>query len=62
MELLEMYCDLLVARFGLLTQMKELDEGLAESVSSILWVAPRLQADVPVSYKISHVIFRINEN
>ncbi|XP_044742405.1 IST1 homolog [Chrysoperla carnea] len=56
MELLEMYCDLLVARFGLLTQMKELDEGLAESVSSILWVAPRLQADVPEMKIISDLL------
>lgn len=24
-----------------------LDEGLAEAISSLLWVAPRLQADVP---------------
>lgn len=47
MEVVEMYCDLLLARFGLVTQMKELDEGIAEAVSSLIWVAPRLQADVP---------------
>lgn len=41
-----MFCDLLLARFGLLTQMKELDAGIAEQVSSLIWVAPRLQADV----------------
>lgn len=46
MELVEVYCDLLLARFGLLQQMKTLDEGLAEAVSSLIWVAPRLQADV----------------
>ncbi|KAF5269324.1 hypothetical protein FQR65_LT02626 [Abscondita terminalis] len=46
MEIVEMYCDLLLARFGLITQMKELDEGIAEAVSSIIWVSPRLQADV----------------
>lgn len=46
MEIVEMYCDLLLARFGLVTQMKELDEGIAESVSSLIWVAPRLQTDV----------------
>lgn len=46
MELVEVYCDLLLARFGLLQQMKTLDEGLTEAVSSLLWVAPRLQADV----------------
>lgn len=46
MEIVEMFCDLLLARFGLLTQMKELDAGIAEQVSSLVWVAPRLQADV----------------
>jgi len=46
MEVLEMYCDLLLARFGLVQQMKTLDDGLAESISSIIWVAPRMQADV----------------
>lgn len=30
MEVVEMYCDLLLARFGLVTQMKELDEGIQE--------------------------------
>ncbi|KAF8784302.1 IST1 homolog [Argiope bruennichi] len=46
MELVEMFCDLLLARFGLIQQMKTLDEGLAEAVSSLIWAAPRLQADV----------------
>lgn len=46
MEILEMYCDLLLARFGLIQQMKTLDEGLAEAISSIIWVAPRLQSDI----------------
>ncbi|KAF7996299.1 hypothetical protein HCN44_001931 [Aphidius gifuensis] len=46
MELLEMYCDLLLARFGLIQQMKNLDDGLAEAISTIIWAAPRLQADV----------------
>lgn len=81
MELLEMYCDLLLARFGLIQQMKyasqlctcrivfslynrqlesllldyikfvtlafrNLDDGLAEAISTILWVAPRIQTDV----------------
>ena len=45
MELVEMFCDLLLARFGLIQQMKTLDEGLAEAISSMIWVAPRLQAE-----------------
>lgn len=48
MEIVEMYCDLLLARFGLVSQMKDLDEGIAEAVSSIIWVAPRLQTDCQV--------------
>uniref|UniRef100_A0A0P4WZ47 IST1 homolog n=1 Tax=Scylla olivacea TaxID=85551 RepID=A0A0P4WZ47_SCYOL len=46
MEVTEMYCDLLLARYGLIQQMKDLDEGLAEAVSSLIWAAPRLQTDV----------------
>lgn len=46
MEIVEMYCDLLLARYGLIQQMKTLDEGLAEPISSLIWVAPRLQTDV----------------
>ena len=43
MELLEMYCDLLLARFGLIQTQKELDAGLEEAIASIIWAAPRLQ-------------------
>uniref|UniRef100_A0A0B6ZH11 IST1 homolog n=1 Tax=Arion vulgaris TaxID=1028688 RepID=A0A0B6ZH11_9EUPU len=46
MELLEMYCDLLLARFGLIQTQKELDPGLEESIATIIWATPRLQADV----------------
>lgn len=60
MEIVEMYCDLLLARFGLITQMKELDEGIAEPVSSIIWVTPRLQADVAELKSEFFLILRIN--
>jgi vacuolar protein sorting-associated protein IST1 len=46
MEILEMFCDLILARSGLITQLKELDDGISEAVSSIIWVAPRLISDV----------------
>ncbi|XP_036919608.1 IST1 homolog isoform X2 [Sturnira hondurensis] len=46
MEILELYCDLLLARFGLIQATKELDSGLAESVSTLIWAAPRLQSEV----------------
>ncbi|XP_034738197.1 IST1 homolog isoform X3 [Etheostoma cragini] len=46
MEILELYCDLLLTRFGLIQSMKELDPGLQEAVSTLIWAAPRLQAEV----------------
>jgi Regulator of Vps4 activity in the MVB pathway len=56
MEILEMFCDLILARFGLVTQLKELDEGISEAVSSIIWVAPRLQADVAELKVVSEML------
>ncbi|XP_059523533.1 IST1 homolog isoform X5 [Myotis daubentonii] len=47
MEILELYCNLLLARFSLIQATKELDSGLAESVSTLIWAAPRLQSEVP---------------
>ncbi|XP_061671510.1 IST1 homolog isoform X2 [Syngnathoides biaculeatus] len=46
MEILELYCDLLLTRFGLVQSMKELDTGLQEAVSTLIWAAPRLQSEV----------------
>ncbi|RZC42822.1 Ist1 domain containing protein, partial [Asbolus verrucosus] len=45
MEIVEMYCNLLLAQFDLITNIKELDDGISEAVSSLIWVAPRLQSD-----------------
>ncbi|KAI6213527.1 hypothetical protein M3Y94_00160900 [Aphelenchoides besseyi] len=45
-EILEMFCELLMARFGVIQQMKEIDEGIAEAVASLLWVAPRISHEV----------------
>lgn len=56
MEIVEMYCDLLLARFGLITQIKELDEGIAEAVASLIWVAPRLQGDIQELKVVSDVL------
>jgi len=46
MEIVELYCDLLLARFGLIEKMKTLDDGIAEAISSIIWIAPRLLSEV----------------
>lgn len=62
MEVVEMYCDLLLARFGLVSQMKDLDEGIAEAVSSIIWVAPRLQTDCQVVfYSLINIVLYVTE-
>ncbi|RZF47739.1 hypothetical protein LSTR_LSTR006003 [Laodelphax striatellus] len=45
-EIIEMFCDILLSRFGLIQQLKTLDPSIAEAVSSLLWVAPHLFADV----------------
>ncbi|XP_037905320.1 IST1 homolog isoform X3 [Hermetia illucens] len=55
MEIVEMYCDLLLARFGLVTQMTELDDGIAEAVFSLVWVAPRMQTDIQELKVISDI-------
>ncbi|RUS12476.1 regulator of Vps4 activity in the MVB pathway-domain-containing protein, partial [Endogone sp. FLAS-F59071] len=41
MEILELYCELLLARFGLLEQMKNCDPSIAEAVNSIIYATPR---------------------
>ncbi|CAO3680834.1 unnamed protein product [Rhizopus stolonifer] len=42
MESLELYCDLLLARFGLLETYKTCETSIAEAVNTIIWAAPRL--------------------
>ncbi|XP_013409985.1 IST1 homolog isoform X2 [Lingula anatina] len=46
LEILEMFCDLLLARFGLIEKMNVLDPGLEECIASIIWAAPRVVADI----------------
>lgn len=46
MEMLELYCDLLLARFGLIETQQFCDEGMIEAVTTLIWTAPRLQSDV----------------
>lgn len=46
LEILELYCTLLTSRFGLIEAVKDCDPGLLESVQTLMWVAPRLQAEV----------------
>ena len=53
MEILELYCDLLLARMGLLETMAYCEEGLSEAVNTLIWSAPRLQADVQEMEQVS---------
>ena len=53
MEILELYCDLLLARMGLLETMAYCEEGLSESVNTLIWATPRLQADVQELEQVS---------
>ncbi|ELU00235.1 hypothetical protein CAPTEDRAFT_169908 [Capitella teleta] len=46
MEIVEMYCDLLLARMGLIQSSKEIDDGLLEPIASIIWATPRLISEV----------------
>ncbi|PIL31496.1 hypothetical protein GSI_06198 [Ganoderma sinense ZZ0214-1] len=44
LELLELYCELLIARFGLLDQnTREPDAGVSEGVCAIIYAAPRTE-------------------
>lgn len=47
MDLIESYCDFILSRLGQLQSTDVVDEGLATPVSSIIWVTPRLESDVP---------------
>lgn len=47
MDLVESYCDFLLSRFGQIQQQDTVDEGLASAVSSIIWVTPLFENDVP---------------
>lgn len=47
LEMIEMFCDLLIARFGILQTMKEMDPGLEECIATLIFCTPRLQSDIP---------------
>jgi len=41
LEVLELFCELLISRFGLVLQSNDLDNSIAEAVKSIAYAAPR---------------------
>jgi len=42
LEIAEMFLDLLLARVGLITLSNQIDPGMQESISSVIWVQPRI--------------------
>lgn len=42
LEITEMFLDLILARVGLINLSNEIDPGMAESISSVIWVQPRI--------------------
>ncbi|KAI8847960.1 regulator of Vps4 activity in the MVB pathway-domain-containing protein [Chytridium lagenaria] len=43
MEIIELYCEMLLARFGLLEEMRNCDPSIAEAVNTIIFAAPRCE-------------------
>ena len=50
LELLELYCELLLARFGLLELPGEIEGGISEAVIGIIHAAPRSVSRCPASH------------
>eukprot|EP01134_Creolimax_fragrantissima_P007302 CFRG7302T1 len=46
MEMIELFCNLLSARFGLLASMQYCDDSILKEICSIIWVAPRMSEDI----------------
>lgn len=46
LELMEMYLNLVMARFGLIETVKHCDQGILEAVTTIVWASPRLHGDI----------------
>ena len=48
-----MTTDVYLARMGLIESMKTLHEGIAEAISRLIWVAPRMQSDAAELKQVS---------
>nr|CDS26882.1 protein of unknown function DUF292 eukaryotic [Hymenolepis microstoma] len=45
LEIIEIYCELLITRMNLITSTVECDPGLREAIATLIWCAPRLSYD-----------------
>ncbi|KAJ3188469.1 Vacuolar protein sorting-associated protein ist1 [Irineochytrium annulatum] len=43
MEIIELYCEMLLARFGLLEERKQLDDSIVEAVCTVLYAAEKVE-------------------
>ncbi|KAI9097283.1 hypothetical protein DFS34DRAFT_593953 [Phlyctochytrium arcticum] len=43
LEILELYAEMLLARFGLLESMKHCDQAISEAVNTVIYAAPRME-------------------
>ncbi|KAI0978681.1 hypothetical protein GJ496_005427 [Pomphorhynchus laevis] len=51
-DVVELFCELLLARFLVFARSRQVDVSVEESVSSIIWAGPRLESEVPELRKV----------
>eukprot|EP00039_Didymoeca_costata_P018532 m.333864 g.333864 ORF g.333864 m.333864 type:complete len:420 (-) comp17234_c0_seq1:185-1444(-) len=56
LEILELYCSLLVSRFGLIEAVKNCDPGIKEAAATLMWATPHLDAEVKELRAISQAL------
>ncbi|CAG9840216.1 unnamed protein product [Diabrotica balteata] len=56
LENVEIYCNLLLEQFHLISEQKEIDDLLKEAISTIIWVSSRLSQDVQELTVISNIL------
>ncbi|XP_072399346.1 uncharacterized protein [Diabrotica undecimpunctata] len=56
LENVEIYCNLLLEQFHLISEQKEIDDLLKEAISTIIWVSSRLSHDVQELTVISNIL------
>ena len=61
LEITEMFLDLILARVGLINLSNEIDPGMAESISSVIWVQPRIVTECPELKEMAY-ISNLSEN
>ena len=56
LEITEMFLDLILARVGLINLSNEIDPGMAESISSVIWVQPRIVTECPELKEMAYIL------